>query len=241
MKRDVLLEYFIAERQGIQQQLYKQKKGPKSYGRFEAIALPKPRPLSQALSDALFYRESVRDYDRGAYITLEQISDLLYWSVGILEPASSSRPERRVHPSGGAKFPLELYLVILKEGTVKRGVYHYHLANHTLEHLEPIDLDQLLAQFEEHEQFALAGELIILFSFCKERSFQKYNALAYKVAFLEAGHISQNLYLASRAIGLGCCGMGMNNGILKSEYLSLDPLLEPIFYGVAVGIPRRDP
>lgn len=240
MNRDPLFAYFIKNRESLSQQMYKEGSFFKRYSRFPQILLPVPERVTETFSDMVSERRSLREYsDRP--LTLQELSTFFFWSAGRLEKRNKEKDisERRAHPSGGGKFPLELYVLILKSGEIERGVYHYSIETHALEQMIMIDIDVVLAQLAPHEEFACAGGMIVLFSFVKKRSFEKYGALAYKLAFMESGHIGQNMYLLASALDLACCGMGMNDGLKLSKVLLVDGINESIFYGIAIGIKRK--
>ena len=40
---------------------------------------------------------------------------------------------RRAYPSGGARFPLEIYVFLFKCKDLVSGIYHYNVLDHSLE------------------------------------------------------------------------------------------------------------
>jgi SagB-type dehydrogenase family enzyme len=234
MNTDILINYLQRNRTSLSQEIYKEEASFKGYDRFSTIELPKPLSLHFALQDALSRRTSNRDYSKKP-LNLEQISTFLFWSAGVLKNGDVDSASSRPHPSGGAKYPLELYLLILNGDGVEPGVYHYNIQNHTLEHLHVVDLKETLSHFEETDDYALDSGMIILFSFIKTRNMGKYGSLAYKLSFIESGCIMQNMYLLSAALGIGCCGMGLSTAPNFNESLKLDGINESIFSGFAVG------
>lgn len=236
MNQDPFFAYFIKNRKSLSQQMYKEGSFFKRYPRFPQIPLPAPKQVSETFSNMVSGRRSIREYtDRP--LTLQELSTFFFWSAGRLEKRNEEKDmhERRVHPSGGGKFPLELYVLILKSGEIERGVYHYNIEMHALEQMITVDIDMTLAQLAPHDDFAREGNMIILFSFVKNRSFEKYGALAYKLAFMESGHISQNMYLLATALDFACCGMGMSDGSGFDKVLHIDSIKESVFYGIAIG------
>jgi len=242
MNQDPLFAYFIKNRRSLSQKMYKERALFKRYLRFPQILLPTPERITNTFADMVSERRSMREYADRA-LTLQELSTFFFWSAGRLEKkneAGKMKNERRVHPSGGGKYPIELYALILKNGEVKRGVYHYSIETHALEHMITVDIDVVLAQLAPHDDFAREGGMVVLFSFVKHRSFEKYGALAYKLAFVEAGHISQNMYLLASALNFACCGMGMSDGSRLNDTLQIDGVDETIFFGMAVGVNREN-
>lgn len=66
---------------------------------------------------------------------MEGLSILLKYSCGI----TRRTPEgdgRRAQPSGGARYPIETYCLIVKPGKgLEPGLFHYNVKNHYLERL----------------------------------------------------------------------------------------------------------
>ena len=65
----------------------------------------------------------------------------------------------------------------------------------------------------------------------------KYGERGYRFIFLDAGHMSQNLYLTAEYLGLGATalGGGMNNDDEIGDLIGLVHEVENIFYGFAIG------
>ena len=236
MNHDPLFEYFIKNRASLSQNLFKERALFKRYGRFPQIALPSPRPITVGFSQLVLQRESSRVYAPRA-LSLHAVSDFFYWSAGRLEKQNDAigTKEQRVHPSGGGKYPIEFYVLVLRDGDIERGVYHYRVETHVLERLISVDIDTILRRLAPHDDFAREAGAVVLFSFVKNRSFGKYSDLAYKLAFIEAEHVGQNMYLVASALGLACCGMGTNDGTIYDAELGLDGIQESVFYGLALG------
>jgi len=86
-------------------------------------------------------------------------------------------------------------------------------------------------------QFAAAT--IFLWSGVFERSEWKYKDRAFRYIYIEAGHIAQNLALASVSINLGTCQIGAFFDEELNEILELDSNKESIIYLSTVGIPSK--
>ena len=63
----------------------------------------------------------------------------------------------------------------------------------------------------------------------------KYGERGYRNILLEAGHIGQNIYLISEALGLKCCAQAGTIDESLEKFLSLDGREESIVYGFAIG------
>lgn len=199
------------------------------------VTLPTPVPLSVSLDLLLLSRRSTRKYTSEA-IPLEVFSTILYWGFGKLgERLEHGHSAQRPHPSGGAKYPTELYPLVLNVEGIESGVYHYNVPNHVLEKL-PQELNRSIldAAYRRYTFVPEAGALLCL-SALRGRQIREYGALSYKLELIEAGHVGQNLYLAAHAAGLGCCGLGAGDTSAMHEMLGLDGGNEHLVYSIVVG------
>lgn len=116
------------------------------------VPLPQPRPLEAPLESLLAARRSGRDLGTGR-LEASALSSLLFAAYGLVEPA------RRTVPSGGALYPLELYVACLREASasdpVSPGLYHFDPSRHVLEVVRDGPPGELLACPFEPSDFAL--------------------------------------------------------------------------------------
>lgn len=232
---DPFFRYFREGEERPSRRLYRASGSPKEYLRFKRTDLPQPSPSSFSLTDALQRRKSTRAFS-DASLTLQSLGDLLFWSAGMFpETIGTSGMRRRPHPSGGGKFPLEVYPLVLNCEGIAPGAYHYNPKTHALERLLT-DPALPLRELPRLSLFRKAGT-ILLISFVKGRSVATYGNLAYKLGLLEAGHMGQNVYLLSSALGLGACALGLSDATVLEKAFDFDGANESFCYAVAVGVP----
>ncbi|OGC87989.1 hypothetical protein A2419_00790 [Candidatus Adlerbacteria bacterium RIFOXYC1_FULL_48_26] len=167
-------------------------------------------------------------------ITTEELSTLLLYSCGEIVQDDSST--RRAQPSGGPRYPVEAYVLALRSSDdLSAGVYHYNVQNHTLECINAREFSRedigSLFMYPWVQDAAAVVILTGVFS----RTKIKYGQRGYRYALLEAGHIGQNVYLVSQALGLQCCGMGGSYDTPIEELLDIDGENESLLYTLAVG------
>lgn len=139
---------------------------------------------------------------------------------------------KKTSPSGGGLHPIEAYLVIRNVAGVADGLYHYHPVAHALEPMPapsvPIEQLMLDALARQH-WFADAHVMVVMAPrYC--RNFWKYrhHAKAYRAVVLEAGHLSQTLYLSATEMGLGAYVTCAINEALLEQAFGLDPMTEGV-------------
>lgn len=190
----------------------------KSYPRLPQINLGKPEKnfLRKSLSNMLLKRHSNRNFNF-AKISKAALSTLLFFSAGITKKAKNWDNTFRVYPSAGARYPSELYLVVLNADNLAKGLYHYNVKNHSLELLLKNDLGGQIFRIIKQKWIKKASILLIMTSVIS-RSEVKYNSRAYRFCLIEAGHLGQNIYLVSTALNLKCCAIG---GFIDKDINSL--------------------
>jgi SagB-type dehydrogenase family enzyme len=205
----------------------------KRYERFVACALPKPRSINQFLSETIVRRTSERSY--ACEMTIEQLSDLLFYSCGENDATRDDGVGSRVYASAGARYPTEVYVMILKPiESLARGLYHYDVSSHAL-----VVLLSDLAQEDVHHVFmypeSMRAQCVLVFTTVFERSAIKYKELAYRQALLEVGGIATQATLVATALGVGSVSMsGFDDEALES-LLDIDGTTESVVHVVVAG------
>lgn len=205
----------------------------KAYPRLDQIILPIPSQRKYDLRNALLRRESSREFSKKAIKFLD-LSDLLYYSMGIKNIIQKNKLTKRTYPSAGARYPLEMYPFVLNVQGLKSAVYHYHLKTHSLEViLERPFFKQTMKQFSQ--PWISTAALILVISAVFDRTEMKYKDRGYRHIMAEYGHVAQNVYLMSTALGLSCCSIGgfVDDGLNK--VLDLDGRDESVVGVIAVG------
>lgn len=238
MRADPFFEYFDKERPLINPNslewgivTYKE------YPRFPKIILPKPASLPiKTIEDILRRRKTERNFSKKP-LSKEILGNLLFWSAGLKNKGADDTGEfRRFYPSGGARYPIEIYIANFIGGELNSGVYHYNIQEHSLEKLSFASAERI--KHTLFFDFAKKAAFLIILSFVGEHATKKYGNLGYKLGMLEAGHIGQNIYLVGTALGLGVLALGGMNYEVAQKELNLGED-ETLFYQLAVGQPEE--
>jgi putative peptide maturation dehydrogenase len=193
-----------------------------------------PPPDDSALDDLFRRRATCRNFDTGAALTQEQLSSLLQRVLGclaIVEVVPGAHGLKKSHPSGGGLHPLEPYLLIRRVEGIETGLYHYHAGEHALEPLTQLPADeaqQLAKKFVAGQDFFADAPVHVILVARFRRTFWKYrnHPKAYRAIVLEAGHVSQNLYLAATEAQMGAYVTAAINEVDIERAFGLDPLRE---------------
>lgn len=208
----------------------------KAYPRFKQVMLPKPKKMKANLFTILMKRESRRSFSNKRP-TPSQLSNLLYYSSGMKNIFAKDGSTKRMYPSAGARYPLEVYPFIFNCERIKNGIYHYHLKTHSLELItkEPF-FDQTIRQFGQ--SWIRKSAILIVVSAVFGRTEMKYKDRGYRHILTEYGHVAQNFYLVGKSLKLEVCSIGgfVDNGLNK--LLDIDGVDESVIGVIAVGIKK---
>lgn len=212
----------------------------KTYPTSESTSLPltfEDTPLSKSMRSLVLRRRSIRKFGGGS-VSLQNLASIIFNSYAVtaktvLKPGVEQK--LRAVPSGGALYPLELYVAVFNVSGLAPGIYHYNVEAHSLELVRPGQFNARFGQATFYEEmfkgvaatFVIAGRI--------RRSFIKYGERAYRFMTLEAGHLGQNLCLASFALDLGCLMLGGFYDDDIDEMLGIDGVNEMTLYTATIG------
>lgn len=186
----------------------------------------------------LINRKSVRKFTQTG-VSLNQLSKLLSLSFGF-NHRKQYDIQFRTYPSAGSRYPIEIYPIVLKSDDMELGIYHYNVIENSIELIKMGDYRETIKMFYSNQATIIdEAPCYILFSMVFERTMNKYGEKGYRFIYLDAGHMSQNLYLVSEFLGLGAVGIGgckVDDDVID-KFLGLNQLQESFFYGFAIGNP----
>jgi SagB-type dehydrogenase family enzyme len=214
----------------------------KHYPREPQIRLPQAR-CSGEFVNVLLARRTWRRFSRQA-ISLEQLSALLKLTGGVqrwTEVPHLGRLALKTSPSGGARHPLELYVVALRVRGVARGIYHYAADRHRLERLRRgASAREIVRWLGGQYWFGKAAALVLMTGVLPRSQWKYQFPRAYRVVLADAGHLCQTFCLVATWLGLApFCTMALADSQIERA-LGIDGVQEAILYAAGVGRPPRD-
>lgn len=212
---------------------------PKEYTEAPYHPLPEPRLPETALGTALRARLSCRQFAE-AELSQQAVADLLYAGCGVLARVDFGNVEflERPIPSGGALYPLELYLLARAVEGLEVGIYHYAVITHGLEEVRRLPLPRgPLGYLFMGQHYVGSAAAILVITAVVHRSLRKYGDRGYRYLLLEAGHLAQNINLVAAASNLGALNLGGFFDAELAELLALDVDTEIPLYAIALGRP----
>ncbi|MFB3188390.1 SagB/ThcOx family dehydrogenase [Staphylococcus pseudintermedius] len=169
----------------------------KKYDDLPLIPLKKPLSVDMGILEALQNRYSTYEFNNES-ITFEELSSLLFAAYGVIQRKEGLR---RTVPSGGALYPLDIYILVNNVNGLKHGVYHFDPYRDGIIFLHDFDNEEFyeaMLQKENVEGFAFG--IVIGGSFWRSRF--KYGHRSYRFSLIESGHVMQNLDLVATALNL---------------------------------------
>jgi SagB-type dehydrogenase family enzyme len=227
------------------------------FAREKAASLVMPRPVKQyrhavridlprmnwsgEFPTVLRTRRTWRRYSTSG-LRLDELSQLLGMTMGVQHwvHVDSRRMALKTSPSGGARHPIECYVVNRTVQGLTPGIYHYAADRHALERIRgEVSLERMQAYLPNSGYFANAS-VMVFFTAVFARILWRYEySRAYRAALVEAGHVCQTFCLTATWLGLApYCVMGLADSLVEQD-LGLDGITEAVLYCAGAGRPPR--
>lgn len=200
----------------------------KNYPRFPFIKLPDLKPASE-LEKIISSRRSKRENSQT--ISAGKLEKIIYFAN---HGPQIDGHRYRAYPSGGARYPLEIYLFVNNVKGLEQGLYHYSFENNYLEILQlknfKPDLSQSLV-----DGWVADSSVFLIITAVPGRSAIKYANKSLRYIFIEAGHLSQNILLMAEKYKVHTCPIGGFYEDKINELLRIDRTSEKAIYSIAIG------
>jgi SagB-type dehydrogenase family enzyme len=204
---------------------------------YPRVPLPSGRAtVSMSVEEAIVRRASGRQFSRRP-LSAEQLATLLFLGNGIRQGDGGDGPRfyQRNVPNSGNLGSVEIYPLVMNVEGIEPGMYHFDSVRHDLARLRRGQFagwlrERVFLQLE----FSEAAVALVLASAVGRLS-AKYGERAYRLALLDVGHVSENIYLSSTGMGLEVCATA---GFIDDELdaaLGLDGLERATMLVVLVG------
>jgi putative peptide maturation dehydrogenase len=191
----------------------------------------------------LMTRRTTRAFDQDTEMTAEDLATVLRYVFGCHGSARNIADVvciKRTSPSGGALHPVEAYPIVSNVRDVEPGIYHFDGRDHALTLLEPLAADEArrtATTFMCGQSYFGRAHVSCVLTARFYRNHWKYRRhdKAYTGILMDAGHLSQTLYLVSTDLGLGAFVTVAINSLDIEERLGLDGAEEGVVAIVGCG------
>ena len=187
-------------------------------------------PLKEVISKRRSRRKFTDDP-----ITLEELSFMLWSTQGIREVYRDMVTFRTV-PSAGSRHPFETYLAVHNVEGLEPALYRYLPLEHSLLFIKKIEnMKDKIVEAALNQHFVGYCAVTFIWTAIPYRTEWRYSLTSHKVIAIDIGHVCQNLYLASEALGAGTCAIAAYSQKKMDEFLGVDGEEEFTIYVAPVG------
>jgi putative peptide maturation dehydrogenase len=200
------------------------------------------------LYDVLLRRETTRSFDRGASLTLEELAVVLHYVFGYqgyMPLLGQVTTLKRTSPSAGGFHPIDAYPLITAVDELDSGLYHYNGAEHSLELLVPLSVEEARSAataFVCGQTYFGDAQVMVVLAARFDRAFWKYrnHRKALTALLMDAAHLSQTLYLVATELGLGAFVTAAINNADIEERFGIDGYREGVLAVCGFGRPAAE-
>ncbi len=203
----------------------------------ESIQLPSPVLKGDfTLEEVLYKRRSIRSYS-GSQMSLQHLSQILWSAYGVTEP--KDRPPHirggfKTAPSAGARYPLEVYVIVGNVEGIRAGIYRYLPENHSIVLLIEGDFRVQARVAARNQMMVEQAPVTVVYTADFERTTSRYGERGKNYVYVDLGHSAQNVYLQAEALGMHSCAIGAFVDEDINKVMQLPPN-ETVIYMMPVG------
>lgn len=197
------------------------------------VILPKPQRGAgpkRTLSDILDERQSIRKYDH-SYLDLCNLSAFLFKCARVKTVLNGQvlwglTLTKRPYPSGGARYPLEIYPVNNTIPKIEKGIYHYNPLKHKLALVNKNEVYRKKLNQSILQQLGTLinrePDVIFIITAVFARTMWKYQNIGLSLIMSELGCLYQTMYLVATEMNLAPCPLGGTYEELVKDWLNLN-------------------
>jgi SagB-type dehydrogenase family enzyme len=197
-------------------------------------------PAPGKLEEVLEARRTVRRFSREP-VTFEELSRIVngtWGRKGWLNAGVVGRMPTKTSPSAGALHPIECYVLAWNVRNLPAGLYHYDVGSNELRRLRRGDFRREAIHCASGQRFVGRAAFLCVMTAMFERTLWKYEVeSAYRVVWLDAGHLAQTFCLLSTALGLGPFTTAAIQDSVLERLIGIDGVREFPLYLCGAGVP----
>jgi SagB-type dehydrogenase family enzyme len=217
----------------------------KTYPKAKQVSVPETgSERNTSLEAVLRQRRTVREFGRGR-VRLSDFGTLIrgtWGQTGFIDADPLGRLVVKTSPSAGARHPIECYVVAWKVEDLPAGLYHYSVRRDRLEQLRLGDFRAEAVRMASKQQWIRGAAFLCIMTAVTDRVFWKYRLPdAYRVFFLDAGHLAQTFALLATSLGLGSFTTAALQETRIERFCGLDGVQEFPVYLCGAGVPTPRP
>ena len=194
------------------------------------------------LEKVLAARRTVREFDRRP-VPLPDLAAVVrgtWGRTGWLDAGAFGRVPLKTSPSAGSLHPIECYVLAWNVSGLPAGLYHYDVASDELRRLRSGNLRAAAIKAASGQAWVGRAGFLCVMTAVFERTLWKYQIeSAYRVLWLDAGHLAQTFSLLATARGLGPFTTAAIQDTFLENLIGLDGVKEFPVYLCGAGVPAK--
>jgi SagB-type dehydrogenase family enzyme len=198
----------------------------------DSISLPEPGHRGLSVEEAILLRRSRRSYGPEP-LALGELSQILFAAQGITGSVGSRA--LRAAPSAGGTYPFEIYIFANRVEGLEPGIYHYIPQGHEVEVIRRGDFARAVSEACLGQSMPAEAACSIVLAAVAERTTDIYGERGLMYVYMEAGHISENIYLQCVSLGLAVVAVGAFYESDVDALIGLDGEQETSIYVNCIG------
>jgi SagB-type dehydrogenase family enzyme len=204
--------------------------------------LPSARP-QRDFAEVLLDRRTWRGFGKTS-IPLSKLGTLLGLTFGVQMEGRTTAGAHvvfKTSPSGGARHPIEAYVLALGVEGLAKGLYYFAPQTRLLHAIRlGASREQLVEYLSGQWWFGGAGALIFMTAVLPRVRWRYPHPRAYRSVLLGAGHLCQTFCLVATALKLApFCTQALTDSRIERD-LGIDGENEVLIYAAGVGSRPRD-
>ena len=129
--------------------------------------------------------------------------------------------------TGGCIPSYQTYIAINNVSGVESGIWKYLPLSHQLLYIKdiknlPMRISDTFTNPSQNQSYAAKAAVVFFWAFRPYYGEWRYKETSHKIMLIDLGHISHQLYLATEAIGCGCCAIGGYHQNKADELINVD-------------------
>lgn len=193
-----------------------------------------------ALSKILDARRTVREFSQ-VPVDLERFAAIVRGTWGLtawFDGGAMGPLIAKTSPSAGSLHPVECYIMAWNVGGLRPGLYHYDVKDDELRRLRSGDFRREAVRAASGQRWVGRSAFLCIMTAVFERTLWKYSSeAAFRVLWLDAGHLGQTFALLATAHGLGPYQTAAIQDSFIEKLLGIDGVHEFPVYLCGAGLP----
>lgn len=202
---------------------------------------PAPQDAGE-LERVLWSRRTVREFSRKPvrFADFAAVVRGTWGRTGWRDAGALGRLATKTSPSAGALHPIECYVIAWNVRGLSQGLYHYDVGADELRRLRSGDLHAQAVRAASGQGWVGRAAFLCVMTAVFERTLWKYELEnAYRVLWLDAGHLAQTFCLLATSRGLGPFTTAAIQDTRIEKLIGLDGIREFPVYLCGAGVPAR--